>query len=214
MSGTDIGAIMSGIGTLILAYAQLTQRRQTRRRRPQARQKEGEKPQVWERWAVKYPRWVPTFCVLLAFTSIGLIAVPRIVGKLAINLTYPEDGLSIPLEVTVEGYATEELSSEQHLYIVVEYGGLWWPQYSEATIGYSHTTERYEFHMPARIGKEEDVGETFVIRAILVDPSIHHHFQAWFQEHAVMAEWPGIPITEVKQLGEVKIYDSVTVTRQ
>ena len=97
---------------------------------------------------------------------------------------------------------------------MVEYGGLWWPQYSEVTIGYSQRTNRYEFQTPARIGKEEESGQTFIIRAILVDPAIHQHFQGWFQQHTMTEEWPGIPITEVSRLGKVEICDSITVTRQ
>lgn len=56
------------------------------------------------------------------------------------------------------------------VYTVVEYGGQWWPQYSEVTIWYSPMTKRYEFNTPARIGRDEaDIGNTFIIRAILVD---------------------------------------------
>jgi hypothetical protein len=131
-----------------------------------------------------------------------------------INLTYPQDGSSVPQEVTVSGYATREFGSEQHLYIVVEYEGLWWPQYNEVTIGYSHTTERYEFSTPARIGKADDLGKEFAIQAILVDSAIHQRFQSWFEQHVVTEEWPGIPITEVNQWGKAEIFAGVTVIRR
>jgi len=205
---TDIGAIMSGLGALILAFVEVQRLRRERKEKPGVRQKEG-------RFLKSHYPWVLIFCVLLAFTSIGLVTVPRVVSKpLAINLTYPEDNSSIPQEITVKGYATSELSSEQRLYIVVEYGGLWWPQYSEVTIGYSQMTKRYEFNTPSRIGKEDDAGKTFVIRAILVDSAIHQRFQSWFQQHIVTEGWSGISITEVNQWGEVEICDSIIVTRQ
>lgn len=207
MSGTDIGAIMSGIGALILAFVQVWLARKREKEKPRARQGRGRFP------SLDHP-WVLIFCVVLALTSIGLVTGPRMVGTtLAIHLTYPEDGSSVPLEITAKGYATGELNSKQHLYIVVEYGGRWWPQYSEATIGYSQTTKRYEFSSPARIGKEEDVGKIFAVRAILVDSAIHQHFQGWLQQHTATGEWTGIPITEVNQWGKVQICDSITVTR-
>lgn len=205
---TDIGAIMSGIGALILAFVEIQRLRGGRKEKPKARQKEGRFPN-------SYHPWVLIFCVLLAFTSIGLVTVPRVFSKpSAINLTYPEDNSSIPQEITVKGYATGELSSGQRLYIVVEYGGRWWPQYSEVTIGYSQTTKRYEFSTPARVGKEADSGKTFAIRAIVVDLAVHQSFQNWFQKCTVIAEWPGILIYKVKDWGEVEIWDSITVTRQ
>lgn len=98
--------------------------------------------------------------------------------------------------------------------IVVEYGGQWWPQYSEVNIGYSPRTKRYEFSTPARIGKEEDVKKAFIIRAILVDSSVHQRFQNWFQQHIGTEHWPGIPITEVNLRREVKTCDYINVIRQ
>lgn len=135
-------------------------------------------------------------------------------GKPEIKITSPLGDTSVVQEITVKGYATRELSSEHHLYIVVEYGGRWWPQYSEVSIGFSQATNRYEFNTPARIGQEADIGKTFIIRAILVDSTIHLHFQGWFQQYTLVEEWPGIPITEVNQRGKAEICDSITVMRR
>jgi|GEM_PF-4334929 len=133
--------------------------------------------------------------------------------KPEIRFTSPSGDASVVQEITVKGYATSELGS-QHLYVVVEHGGRWWPQYSEVTTGYSQATGRYEFSTPARIGQDEDIGKTFIIRAILVDSIIHQHLQDWFRQHAIAEEWPGIPITEVTQWGKAEICDSISVTRQ
>ena len=149
--------------------------------------------------------------------TIAIIVVPFIVTDReppAITITVPSDNARVPQEITVEGYANKELPENQYLYIVIEYGGRWWPQYGEVIPGYSHGTERYKFSTPARIGEEEDIGRTFTIRAILVEPTIHQHFQNWFQECTSTGEWHGIPITEVNRLGEVETCDYITVIRR
>ena len=210
---TDIGAIMSGVAALVLAFVEL------KRLKPKKDGEEKkEKPEAVpskEKLANLQHRWVLVLCVILTVTTIGLVTIPRVISKpLVIDLNYPQDGSAISQETTVKGYATRELSSEQHLYIVVEHGELWWPQYSEITMGYSHTTRRYEFSTPARVGKTDDFGKGFTIRAILVDSPIHQHFQSWFEENVITEEWLGIPILEVNQWGKVQICASVTVTRQ
>jgi hypothetical protein len=207
---TDIGAIMSGVAAIVLASVEVYKliKRKEKKEKPEAGPSK-EKP------ANLKHSWVLLFCILLACTSIGLVVIPRVINKpLVIDLIYPQDGSYISQVTTVKGYATKELSSEQHLYIVVEHGELWWPQYSEITMGYSQTTKRYEFSTPAGIGKTDDVGKGFTIRAILVDSPIHQHFQSWFEENVITEEWLGIPILEVNQWGKVQICASITVTRQ
>jgi hypothetical protein len=127
-----------------------------------------------------------------------------------ITITSPMGNALVLQSVTVEGYSTRELSKDEHPYIVVEYGGRWWPQYAEITLGYSSSTKRWEFSIPAEVGQPADTGRSFVIRAIIVDDATHQRFQSWFQQ----AEWTGIPITEVNQQGKVRISDSVTLTRR
>lgn len=212
---TDIGAIMSGVAALVLAFVEVRRQIGGGGRKGREEKEKPEEEPSREKLANLKQRWVLLLCVLFALTSILLVTIPRVINKpLVIDLTYPQDGSSISQETTVKGYATRELSSEQHLYIVVEHGDLWWPQYSEITMGYSHTTRRYEFSAPARIGKADDVGKGFTIRAILVDSPIHQHFQSWFEQNVITEEWLGIPILEVNQLGKVQIYASITVTRQ
>lgn len=125
-----------------------------------------------------------------------------------IVITSPFDHGSVFQETDVEGYADKGLSNNQHLYIVVEMGQLWWPGYANA--GYSEATKRYDFHIRAFIGQEGDTGKVFTIRAILVDSAIHERFQSWLQQ----GEWGGISIPEVHQWGEVQICDSISVTRK
>lgn len=212
---TDIGAIMSGVAALVLAFVEVRRQIGGGGRKGREEKEKPEEEPSREKLANLKQRWVLLLCVLFALTSILLVTIPRVINKpLVIDLTYPQDGSSISQETTVKGYATRELSSEQHLYIVVEHGELWWPQYSEITMGYSHTTKRYEFSTPARIGKTDDFGKGFTIRAILVDSPIHQHFQSWFEQNVITEEWLGIPILEVNQLGKVQIYASITVTRQ
>jgi len=151
--------------------------------------------------------------IFFTMTMIALFVLPPS-PEPEIIITSPSDNDLVPQEITVEGYANEELRKNQHLYIVVEYGGQWWPQYSEVTIGYSPTSMRYKFTTPAIIGKEEDIGRKFIIRAILVDSTIHQHFQNWFKQHTGTEEWSGIAITEVNQMGKVKMCDYITVTRR
>jgi hypothetical protein len=135
-------------------------------------------------------------------------------GKPEIRITSPLSGISVSQNITVEGYATSELCENQHLYIVVEYGGRWWPQYSEIILGYSAGTKKWEFSTPASIGLPEDVGKSFTIRAILADPAIHQHFQSWLQQSTTAENWTGIPIAEADQIGKRQICDSITVTRR
>lgn len=184
-------------------------------------------PSLIKGW-LDLPRWLhigergrhlcSMFGIVVAVAAI-VIAAGGHVGwfnddRIEIKITSPLGDASVVQEITVKGYATGELSSEHHLYIVVEYGGRWWPQYSEVSVGYSHSTNRYEFSTPARVGQEADTGETFIVRAVLVDATMHLRFQAWLQQHALVGEWPGIATTEVKEWGRARICDSVTVTRR
>jgi len=161
------------------------------------------------KWLREVRRSYPFFLGIL-FT-IAMIVLFVWQPGLEITITSPMDNASVPREITVEGYATRELPKGQHLYIVVEYGGRWWPQYSEIMPGYSASSKKWEFSTPVEIGLPEDVGKSLTIRAILVDDAIHQHFQNWFQQ----AEWVGISITDINQWGRVAIhYDTATVERR
>ncbi len=188
MSGTDIGAILSGVAALIpaiLACLEFIRRRDTRKKsqeEPSAIQQKGIVPRF--RYA-----WIALVAILLAVTSIALVTVPRVfTPTVEISITYPEDGSAIPIEATIRGYASRELSSEEHLYIVVEHGGRWWPQYSEIIAGYSQASRGYEFDAPVRIGEDDEARKTFVINAILVDSSVHSAFQKWLKFNTTMGE--------------------------
>ncbi|MHB8105472.1 MAG: hypothetical protein ACYDG5_08050, partial [Dehalococcoidales bacterium] len=131
-----------------------------------------------------------------------------------IKITSPLNDAVIPMEISVKGYSTTELPNDEHLYIVVEYGGMWWPQFGEMSIGYSQNSGKYEFNTPARVGKEDDHNKPFNIRAVLVDSAVHQYFQSWFQQNKSTEDWQGISIVETKQRGNVDIKDSVSVVRQ
>lgn len=212
---TDIGAILSGVAAIVLAAVQVYKLIKGGSGKEQTTEAQAQAAPSHKKLAnLKYSP-VLLLSVVLACTAIGLVIIPRVISKpLVIDLTYPQDGSYISQETTVKGYATRELSSDQHLYVVVEHGGLWWPQCSETTMGYSHPNQRYEFSTPARIGKTDDVGKGFTIRAILVDLPIHQYFQSWFEENVNTEAWLGIPILDVNQWGKVQIYASITVTRQ
>ena len=214
MSGTDIGAIFSGVAALIpavLACIEFVQRRNI------VKKGYGEPGTGQGKGTALRLRYVllSVSAALLAVTSIGLVTVPRVLTPtLEISITYPEDGSATPIETTVKGYTSRELSSEQHLYIVVEIGGRWWPQRSEVAVGYSQANQRYEFVTLARIGKDDEIGKTFIIQAVLVDSPVHQLFQGWSQKGAATGEWQGIPISKVNSFGKVDIYDRITVERQ
>jgi hypothetical protein len=131
-----------------------------------------------------------------------------------IKITSPLNDAPIPMEINVRGYATAELPKDEHLYIVVEYGGMWWPQFGEIPVGYSQTSDKYEFNTPARVGKEEDNYKLFNIRALLVDSAVHQYFQSWFQQNKSTEDWQGISVVETKQRGNVAIKDSISVIRE
>ncbi len=150
--------------------------------------------------------------ILFSVVMVFLFVIPS--GNLVLTITSPLNNSPVSQDITVTGYANQKIDGDEHLYVVVEYGGLWWPQSSEVTVGYFKTTKRYEFQTPARIGKENDTGKTFAIRAILVDSAIHQYFQNWFQQNAVTGEWSGISKTELSRIGKVKICESITVIRQ
>lgn len=212
---TDIGAIISGVAALILAFVEV-QRLKREKEGEDKKEKPEEGPSKKKLAGLKH-HWPLVACVLLTITCLCFVIIPRIIdiGKpLVIDLTYPKDGSFISQETTVKGYATKELNSEQHLYIVVEYGGLWWPQYREITMGYSQTSERYEFSTTASVGQADDSGKEFTILAILVDSPIHQRFQSWFEQNVPTQEWLGIPILEVNEWGKVQTCASITVTRQ
>ncbi len=131
-----------------------------------------------------------------------------------IKITSPAGDALVPLETTVKGYSGSAICKERHLYIVVEYGGRWWPQVSEIYVGLSQVSRQYEFTAPCRIGQETDQGKQFIIRAILVDLSVHQQFQNWFQKNAGSNEWQGIPTVEANQWGSITLSDYISVTRQ
>lgn len=130
------------------------------------------------------------------------------------NLTSPTSYSTFPQQTTVTGYAPCEPDTGWHLYVIVEYESQWWPQHGEVTMSYSKLEDRYEFTVPAEIGVEGDCGKTFVVRAVLVDESVHQLFQNWLQQETDSDEWSGISITDINQQGLHKILDSVNVTRQ
>ena len=115
--------------------------------------------------------------------------------------------------VSVGGYTDGTWCQSLHLYVVLEYGDVWWPQHNEVVTGYSNTSGRYEFVVPASVGVEGDAGKTFVIRAILVDDAVSEIFQSWLQ-NAAATGYAGIPLSQVDSAGVVKILDSVSVTRK
>jgi hypothetical protein len=199
MDTKDIVGIILGVFGAIPSYVIAWTAYSKRRPRP-----------PFGKWLREVRRSYPFLIgVLFSIAMIVLFASPSPGPE--ITITSPMDNASVPREITVEGYATRELPKGQHLYIVVEYGGRWWPQYSEIMLGYSASSKRRAFSTPADIGLPEDVGKSFTIRAILVDDAIHQHFQNWFQQ----AEWVGISITDVNQWGRVEThYGRVTVKRR
>ena len=133
---------------------------------------------------------------------------------LELTITYPPSDALVSQTITLEGYANTELGEDQHMYIVVEYEGSWWPQDDEVTFVYSPSTDRYNFNVLVGVGNEADVGETFIIRAILVDSVVHQHFQSWLQQSEITGEWLGISVYEVNEMGDAQTFYSVSVTRQ
>ena len=204
---TDIiAAIISGIFTIITPFIVYWLNRKKGK-------SVGPKPQ-WRKRIVVILLMVVWSVSLVGFgASLNALLSPPEPLEIIIISPLP-DALVTP-ETNVKGYATTELPENQHLYIVVEYGGRWWPQYSEVTVGYSSASKRYEFGTPARIGNETDFDKTFGIRAILVDSAVHQQFQNWFQTGAATG-YQGCPITEVNQWGEVDMGKGnyITVKRQ
>jgi hypothetical protein len=154
---------------------------------------------------------------ILAILAIIFAVVPFPDGQPTrpeIKIASPLNDASVPLEITVRGYTAADLSSNEHLYIVVEYGGVWWPQVGEISVGYSQTSQKYEFSIPVIVGQEGDIGKSFYIRALLVDYAVHQYFKNWFQQSLPSQDWPGLSIVETKQRGEVYICDSISVVRK
>ncbi len=173
----------------------------------------------------KPPKWLApsvVLCVFFGLASIGLwvydhVSVdgtpPPPPGPPVIQITYPPKGAQIPQEIVVEGYVTGELAEEQYLWLVVEWAGRWWPQYSSITPIYSPKTKRWEWNAPARIGEKEDVERPFNIVAVEVDSAINQRFQNWITEGERTKLFPGLPVYEVKQWGELKDHSRVSVIR-
>ncbi len=207
MNIENIGGYMSGIAGLVIAFVEVLKYMETKKKSPG-------KHKDW--WTPKKPHfWLTALSVILVLAAVGILIISNSGDEtLSIKITAPEDGSSIPLEFTVEGYTNNKIPLEQHLYVVIEYGGLWWPQYSEISIGYSHMTKHYMFSTPSRVGKIDDIDKIFGLRAILVDSLVHQHFQNWLKQNSEGGEWLGISITEMNQKGNVQIYDSISITRK
>ncbi len=165
----------------------------------------------------KYPHIIKKYL----FLCIGVVLIAGAItirfypdGHLDVKITSPQDNAKIQMYVTIEGNTSRGLSKDEHLYIMVEYGEVWWPQNGEVIVGYSQTSEKYEFNTNARVGNEEDTNKSFNIRALLVDSAVHQYFQNWFQLNRSTQKWDGIPIVETTQKGTIEIKDSITVTRE
>ena len=141
--------------------------------------------------------------LILGISAIGLALIPRVIPVQEIVLTSPPSDNRVVQNITVQGYATSALPADRYLYVVVEWGGLWWPQYDNITPAYSQVTKRWEFSVPATAGKQEDSGEIFELKTVLVDALIHQQFQSWLQKK----EWAGIPMAEVYRWGELEVHD-------
>jgi len=206
MSGTDIGSIMTGIATIITAVVRI---KIIKKPPPTAPKKMDKRPpkKLW---------FFSILPIILGVFAISLAVVPRIIppSPPSIKITSPEDKANVPQEIMVEGYTTKELPENRYLYIAVQWAGRWWLQYSNVTPVYSQMNKRWEFCTPATIGKEDDVGKTFIIVAVLVDAAIRKRFQSWFQQSEEAERWIGIPITQLSDWGEKKIYDSISVIRE
>lgn len=160
--------------------------------------------------------WRYIFVIGILFT-IAVIAVPIISDKsesLEVTISAPADNFSVSQEVFVEGYTTKNLTDDQYLYIIIEHGGRWWPQCDEIVPDYSKNSKENRFNTLVKVGQEEESGKTFIIRAVLVESTVHSYFQDWFQECSDTGEWHGISVTEVNQLGVVEPLDYVTVIRK
>lgn len=193
MTGSDIGAIMTGIAAIIAVVIRMI----------------GAIPPGALR-----QRFFTILPIILAVCAVSLAAVPRIISPPppSIRITSPEDGAVVFQEIMVKGYTTKELPEDQYLYIAVQWMGRWWPQYSNVAPVYSQMNKNWEFSTPATVGKEDDAGQGFTIVAVLVDTAIHQHFQSWFKQAEEQA-WTGISITQLSDWGEKKIYHSITVIR-
>ncbi len=206
MDWIDIAFWMVGIGTLITASIALAGELKRRKHQNKPAGKRV-KHIIWKR---------PTFAIfiILAIISIGLAIIPKVAAiDLAANIISPKDGSSVPERFFIDGYINRELNSGQYLYIVVEVGGRWWPQYGEVTPEHSSNTGYYEFMTPVYCGNADMVGKPLGIKAILVDSFIHQNFQSWLQISS-KKEWPGILTAKVSQWGNVEVLDSITVLRQ
>lgn len=199
MTGSDIGAIMTGIAAIIAAVIKM----------------KGALPLPLPPKGLK--QWFFTILpIILGACAVALVVVPRIIPSplLSIKITSPEDGAVVSQEIMVEGYTTKELPEDQYLYIAVQWMGLWWPQYSNVAPVYSQMNKNWEFSTPATVGKEDDAGGEFTIVAVLVDTDIHHNFQSWFKQVEKQG-WTGIHMTQLSDWGEEKkIYHSITIIRQ
>lgn len=93
---------------------------------------------AWNKWRKKNPdstvvKWLREvrrsypFMLGIFFSLVMVIIFFVPLGKLEITIASPMDNTLVSQNITVEGHANRELSEDEHLYIVVECGGLWWP---------------------------------------------------------------------------------------
>ncbi len=201
MSWTDIAAIATTVGTAV-TLGQVIRR-------------------AMRGTSVRWLSPPVIVCIIFGLTTVGLWVIPPLLegeesplpSQCVIEITSPTNKSLVLQEIVVEGYATVELSEDEHLYIVVEWGELWWPQYSSITPVYSPRTGKWEWSTPVRIGRQEDAGKAFNIVAISVDKTIHQRLQNWLEDGEDNEGWPGIPINEITRWGETKIYHRIAVTR-
>jgi len=204
MSGADIGSILSGIGTIILAVIAVM-----KRPRVTVDEGPGEPDSPQRKSGNPWPFAIAG--LILGITAICLVVLPRLpaTASAEVSITYPTRDAVVTRNIVVEGYTTGELSAGRFLYVVVEWGGRWWPQYSNLTPAYSQQSQRWEFSVPVQVGEAGDSGKIFTLGAVVVDAAVHSRFQDWLRQE----DWPGILINDANQWGAVEIFSFTTVIR-
>ncbi|MDP6511862.1 MAG: PKD domain-containing protein [SAR202 cluster bacterium] len=122
-----------------------------------------------------------------------------------VSIVEPNDGAEVPIATSVLGTATEACEEGSSIWIVVEIGGLWWPQQAALSPFPQSGTDMRSWFVTAQFGGDNDRGRVFGIQAITTTADIDQEFADWFNQGIDTGMWPGFPVAELRIKGATPI---------
>jgi len=117
------------------------------------------------------------------------------------------------MEPIVRGTTNIPIPDGKSIWLVVEFGGEWWPQKAPIVPFPISGEEGLSWTVLALVGVDGDRDKPFGLFVILTPPEVDDEFFAWFKAGKESGMFPGFPSGELLRDG-VEIRAGVSVIRQ